>query len=415
MTLIVGCSPQEKLNVSQKPKIDESLPVLDSTKIRMIPGMKSIALEWLGTSQENTEGYHIYRSQIQKDGQKFVRVASLKDRYARHYLDKELQPETEYVYSISVIGKNGLESHPSQSTPVRTLPLFESVSFVAAQDTLPRKVRIVWRPHDNQAVKNYIVEKNTPSQSKWEEVATVEHRLNAEYIDKDLKDQEVYSYRIKAVTFDGIVSKPSIIVKATTKPLPYAPTNIKASTNEPRKIIVRWDESLQEDKVAYNVYVSNSADGSFQKIKKTKRDDNTFVHKINSDNTSKFYKITTVDKDDLESDVKLQPVVMGRTLAAPSQPIITLAQINRNKVILNWSKGDDRAVSYNIYKTIKHNFFKSDTKVIKNVTDLRFEDDDIVNGVEYKYAIQAVDEYSLVSNKTLSTSLSMPKVQKKDK
>lgn len=381
----------------------------------MIPGMKSIGLEWVGTTEENTLGYHIYRSQLQKDGEKLTRVASLEDRYARHYLDDGLEPETEYIYSISVIGKDGMESAPSRSVPVKTLPLFESVSFIAAQDTLPRKVRIVWRPHDNQAVASYIVEKNTPSQSKWTKVATVKHRLNAEYIDKDLKDKEIYSYRIRAVTFDGIVSKPSKIVKATTKPLPLAPTNIEATTNEPRKIIVRWEPSEQEDKVGYNIYVSDSADGSFGRLQQAKRDDNTFVHMINNDNVTKYYKITTVDKDDLESDIKLQSVTMGRTLSAPSQPVITLAQINADKVILNWTKGDDRAVSYNIYKTIKRGFFESETKVIKNVADLRVEDEDIVRGVEYQYAIQAVDEHNLVSEKTSSTSLSMPKLKEKDK
>jgi fibronectin type 3 domain-containing protein/predicted small lipoprotein YifL len=413
ITLIAGCTPKGGLDVAQKPKIDENLPVLDNTKIRMIPGIKSMALEWVGTDEENTNGYHIYRSQIQKDGEKLTRVASLKDKYARHWLDDNLDPQTEYIYSISVIGKNGLESRASQSIPVRTLPILDSVSFVAAQDTLPRKVRIVWRPHDNHAVASYIIEKNTPSQSKWEKVATVKHRLNAEFIDNDLKDKEVYSYRVRAVTFDGIVSNPSKVVKATTKPLPNPPMNIEATTNEPRKIILRWDQAEQEDKTAYKVYVSGSAEGFFDELQTTKRDDNTFIHMINGDNEVRYYKVTTIDKDELESDVKLQPVVMGRTLPAPSQPMITLAQINTNKVILNWSKGDDRAISYNIYKTIKRGFFESETKVIKDVKDLRFEDEDITRGVEYQYAIQAVDEHNLVSEKTSSTSLSMPKLQDK--
>ena len=413
--LITGCTAQKQIEVNKKPKIDETLPVLDHTKIRMIPDIKSVALEWVGTTKEDTNGYYIYRSEIQKDGKKMTRVATIKDRYARHYLDRGLKPQTQYIYSISVIGNNGSESRPSQSVSIKTLPLFESVSFIAAQDALPKKVRIVWRPHESYAVGSYIVEKTTPSQSKWKKIATINHRLNVEYIDKGLKDQEVYLYRVKAVTYDGIVSKPSMVVKATTKPLPKPPINIEATKDEPRKIIVRWDESPQEDKIAYNIYVSNYANGLFKKIKKAKKTDNTFVHIINSDNTKKFYKITTIDKDGLESDLKKQPAIEGKTLKAPAQPKLTLAQINTNKVILNWAKGDDRAVSYNIYKTIKRGIFDSETKVINNVRGLRFEDSDIIPGVEYKYAIEAVDRFNLVSAKTSSASLFMPKEDKKDK
>jgi hypothetical protein len=107
---------------------------------------------------------------------------------------------------------------------------------------------------------------------------------------------------------------------------------------------------------------------------------------------------------------------MGRTLSAPKEPILTLAMIQDQKVVLNWEKGDNRAVSYNIYKKASEGFFKSTTKVIKNIQDLRYEDQDISRGITYTYYIQAVDENGLVSNKVETTSLVLNKnIQNKTK
>jgi len=411
--LLTGCDVSQNLDTptTTKPKIDDNLPVVDKNTIKAIPDMTSIALEWGNISNANIFGYYIYRSNIQKDGEQMTRIATIKSRYASHFVDTHLQPSTQYLYTISTIGKKGVESRPSDSISFKTFPLFDSVSLIDAISNLPRQVKIIWRPHTNKAVKSYILERNTPAQANWKKIATLKNRLIAEYIDTNLKDGALYMYRLKAVTFDGIISKPSVIVKATTKTLPNNVTNIEATKNQPRKIILTWTPSIQKDIVSYKVYVSNSADGIFKLLKNVPKDDNTLEHTVNKDNKMKFYKITTVDKDGLESDIKLLPVVMGKTLNAPLTPTITLAQIQGGKVILNWVANDKRTISYNIYKTVSKNYFENKTKVFKEITNNRFEDTDVVRGVTYKYSIEAVDENGLVSAKTPEVSLSMPKIE----
>ena len=104
-------------------------------------------------------------------------------------------------------------------------------------------------------------------------------------------------------------------------------------------------------------------------------------------------------------------MVEGKTLGKPAKPIITLAQIQGNKAILNWKAGDNRAISYNIKKRIKLNFFEYKTVNFNNINDSRFEDTDILSGVEYKYSVEANDEFGLVSDKTDETSLTIPKLK----
>ncbi|NCB13829.1 MAG: hypothetical protein EOM78_19705, partial [Erysipelotrichia bacterium] len=121
-----------------------------------------------------------------------------------------------------------------------------------------------------------------------------------------------------------------------------------------------------------------------------------------------YYKVIAIDKDNLGSSFSIKPV-KGTTLPKPAKPVLTLAQIQGNKAILNWRAGDNRATSYNVHKKIKINFFEHKLVKFNNITDLRFEDNDIISGVEYKYSIQANDEFGLISDNTNEATLIIPK------
>ena len=409
--LTSGCEIKNVSLPSSKPKIDENLPVIDASTIKMLPDMAAVALEWKGIATPEIKGYHLYRANIQVDGQKLKRVATIDTKYASHYLDDGLEPSSQYLYAISTIGANGMESRPSQSVVVNTLRRLDSVSFITAVNELPKQIKVLWRPHTNKRVASYIIERSDQKTSKWIEIDTVKPRLQAEYIDSNLGDSVEYSYRVRSVTFDNIVSLPSDIVKARTKPLPPSVTNIEATLNLPRKILLTWTplEDIS-DIVHYNIYRSSFSGGLYTKLAQAAPTDNTFSDLINYDGEDKFYKITTVDKDGLESILEVAPT-MGKTLEVPARPVVTLAQIQGAEVILNWKAGDNRTVSYNIHKTIKENLFSSKTETIPNITDVRFEDKDIVRGITYEYRIEAIDEHSLISEKTPATSLTIPQLE----
>ena len=403
-----GC--EKNLDTAVKPKVDTNLPVVEYNSIKSISAINAIALEWKSIVTPEASGYHIYRSNMQLDGTKFTRIVTLKNRYITHYLDNDLEANSKYSYTISMINKHDVESAPSEAIIVSTLPNFDSVSLIDTISDLPRQIKILWRPHANAAVEKYLLERTTPTTSKWESLATIEHRYNIEYIDGKLGDNETYMYRIKAVTFDDIISNSSAISTATTKALPGQISKLEATRNLPRKIQVSWSKSPTPDVVQYNVYSATSFDGSFTKIAEAPVSHNRFDNNIGEDGKVFFYKITTVDKDGLESKIDEVTAVMGSTLSKPKTPRVTLAQIQDNKIILNWVGSDDRSVSYNIYKSVNDGWTTTQEKVIPNITDLRFEDPDVVRGVEYLYSIQAVDKNGLVSVKTEPSSQKLPKL-----
>ncbi|MEA3498209.1 MAG: hypothetical protein U9R16_04030 [Campylobacterota bacterium] len=408
IVLFSGC--EKNLDIAEKPKIDLNMPVVDFTSVKSISGIDSIALEWKSISTAGIDGYHIYRSNMQLDGTKFKRVATLDNKYITHYLDTDLDANSKYSYTISLVNSQGIESAPSEAIIISTLPTFDSVSLIQSISNLPRQIKILWRPHSNPAVSKYIIERTSPTTSQWKKLAVVKKRFNIEYIDEDLGDNETYTYRIKSITFDGIESNKSELTTATTKALPNQINGLSATRDLPRSIQLSWGESSTKDVVHYNIYSATRVNSRFTNIAQAPVAHNRYDNKIAQDGKIFFYKITTVDKDGLESNIEEVEPVIGSTLSKPKIPRVTLAQIQGNRIILNWEKSDNRAVSYNIYKSEKHGWSTTDEKVIPNIEALRFEDTDVVRGIEYKYRIQAVDKYGLLSKKTDKLSSMLPKL-----
>jgi len=407
--LVSGCT-NGNLSQPNLPKIDDTLEVVDSASIRTISDINNIAFEWRKVDDPRVVGYHFYRANLQEDGEKLKLIDTVENRYTTHYVDEDLKPNTKYVYKISSATKGEFESRTTNDYIVSTLSKMEGVSFIQAISNLPRQIKIIWRPHSNERIESYKIERSSPATSKWEKLDTVDGRLQAEYIDSDLDDNVVYNYRVTALSFDGLESQPSAIVKAQTKPLPEGILSLKASRDLPRKIVLTWEPSQSSDVIKYNIYRSSDADNGFDVIKTVDTNVLEFQDFVNEDGKAYFYKISSVDKDGLESDLNINSV-MGSTLGKLAKPVITLAQIQGEKAILNWQPGDRRAVSYVIHKSIKENFFKTKKEKIENINALRFEDKDIVRGVVYSYSIQAVDKNGILSEITDKTELVLPKLQ----
>ncbi|MGB0989664.1 MAG: fibronectin type III domain-containing protein [Halarcobacter sp.] len=405
--LLSGCSLKNFDNT--KPKINETLEVVDSASIRTLPDINAIAFEWRKVDDPRVTGYHFYRANLQKDGAKLTLIDTVENRYTTHYVDENVEPSTKYVYKISSATATEFESRTTNDYVVSTLPLMEGVSFIQAISNLPRQIKIVWRPHSSERIESYEVQRKTPATSKWEEIETLDGRLQAEYIDLNLEDNVVYHYRVIGKTFDGLETMPSALVKAQTKPLPAGILSLKATTNLPRKIALTWEPSKSEDVVKYNIYRSTDDQRGFDVIKTVNAKTLNYEDFVNEDGKVYFYKVSSIDKDGLESNLNVNSV-MGVTLNKLRKPVMTLAQIQGAKAILNWQAGDDRAVSYTVYKTIKEGFFKDKTIKYQDITALRFEDKDIVRGVQYSYAIQAVDKNGIHSEITKETELILPKL-----
>ncbi|WP_069637644.1 fibronectin type III domain-containing protein [Campylobacter pinnipediorum] len=386
--LIAGCA-------SNSVPTQQSASLPNITSLKTITDINEIGFEWLAINDENVIGYQLYR--MDQKGGNFKPVAQIPDRFATHYVDKNLSPNTTYTYMLKTYSKTAI-SNGGDSIEATTKPLIESVPFAVAIAGLPGRVKIIWRPHPSTSVVSYIIKRANFNSDNFREIAEVKGRLNAEFIDSSVKHGNTYKYIIEVKTGNGVISKPSEIIKATTKELPKGVINLTATQNAPKKIILSWDGVAMDDFSHYNVYRSISKFLPYTYLAKTTS--NHFEDLINSNDTTRYYKVTVVDKDELES-IKQDTPVEGKTLESPLAPEFISYNFNGSSINLNWNN-IQRAVSYTLYR--KDN--NSNEKIINNIKQPYYEDSDIEFNATYTYKVVAIDKFDLVSKHSNSLEVS---------
>ena len=400
-----GATPTPK----KEAVVDSTLPVIELTQNGTFADMKAIAFEWKSLQDSRVEGIYVYKMSPNKDGKKSEQAyyATIENRFATHYVDNSVKPDTRYSYSFKTFS-NDAESMPSSIVSVNSLPVLESVSWIHSVTGMPRSAKLIWRPHTNQKVKAYLVERKTLEDENYEEVGRVEGRLNAEYIDKELKDKYVYKYRVRVLTYDDIVSTPSQIVKVITKALPQKITNIMTTSNLPKRVEISWDKSTEEDFSLYHLYRAEESDGTYELI--AKLHNNHFSDKIDIDGQKYFYRVSAVDVDGLES--RHEESSVGKTLVRPNSPSLVEAKFIDNTIEIVWSNSDKRTKSYIIRKKEKKGWFDATTEDIRDIKSLRFVDSKISAGATYFYKIYAIDENKILSQESIEVQVKVPESDK---
>ncbi|WP_457746976.1 fibronectin type III domain-containing protein [Sulfurimonas sp.] len=393
LLILSGC---QGINPLPKKKviIDSTLPVVALTKNGIMRDMKTVAFEWNSIKDPRVKSIYVYKRVSGKDASnKLDYYDTIDNRFKTHYLDANDEPNTKYSYAFRVVSKDA-QGKLSETYNVSTLPVLQSVSWIHSIAGLPRSAKIIWRPHENQRVESYIIERKTFKDETFKKIATLKGRLHAEYIDEDLADNAVYLYRIRVETYDGIVSTPSQIVKSVTKALPKSVEYISATKDLPKMIKINWSPSKQKDFSQYYLYRGKDIDSSFELIAKLYN--NNYTDKIDADGKVYFYRVGVVDKDGLESEHD-KNTIMGMTLPKPDAPVITGIKLIDSGVELSWKKIDSRIKSYFIIRKHRTSWFKETTKEYKNIFTNSFVDKNINPDSTYIYTVYGVDENGIVS------------------
>lgn len=379
--------------------VDTSLPTISLNG--HFEDMKSVAFEWKETNDTRVNGVYIYRNDPSKDDAKMARYATLQSRFATHYVDNDVVPNTKYQYFFTTFSDKA-QSQKSETTTVTTLPILEPIAWIQSVQNMPRSAKILWRPYTNPRVNGYVIERKSLKDEDFVKVAHVQGRLSAEYIDSKLDDGQVYKYRVKAITFDNIESQPSQIVQAVTKQLPADITGLNVTNNLPKKINLTWQKSNAKDFDYYKLYRGENATGTLDFHAKLLT--NSFSDDVKEDGKQYFYRVTVVDKDGLESDAT-KPALQGITLTKPKTPDMMEAKILNNQAHLRWSSTDRRVKSFTVIKTAKKGWFDTQIDEIRGITETSFIDPNIYAGVVYKYQVMGVDEFNIASQPSEETTI----------
>ena len=392
--LFSGCvgSPKPK----EETTIDTTLPIVTLTQHGIVADMKAIGFEWKSIQDPRVKGIYVYKaSPDEAKGLGDVEYfKTIKGRFSTHFVDADVLPNKTYRYAFATFSKDA-QGKQSKIMTVSSKKILDSVSWIHAETGMPRIAKIIWRPHPNEIVKSYIMQRNTLEDEDWKDIAQIDGRLNAEYIDRDLKDNSVYRYRLRAKTYNNILSAPSATVKVITKALPLIVSGIRATTNLPKKIKVTWNVSKAKDFNLYYVYRAQKIDGKYTLVA-TLHNPVFEDENIQEDGKSYFYRVSVVDKDGLESKHDIVSV-QGMSLIKLHPPAILNASLDNHRVEIIWGRSDPRTRSYIIRRTQKQGWFDKTVEEYKNLTNKRFIDNHIVDNATYTYVIYAVDKNGIVS------------------
>ncbi|MCR6594375.1 fibronectin type III domain-containing protein [Campylobacter insulaenigrae] len=366
-------------------QINEGLPKISS--IKSIGDITSIAFEWEPLYDQNIAGFYIYRAN--SIGAPMELIAKINNKFQTHYTDTNLQPNTKYYYSMKTYNELGQISPEGVSIEAYTTRVIDSVPFAQAIVGLPNRVKIVWRPHPDFRVNSYIIERANMKDMKFKELARVKNRLSAEYIDDSLKPDESFQYRVVAQTYDGIKSAPSQVVESTTKALPPMVTNLTASKDLPKKIVLNWDKIDYADFAYYKVYSGSNTFLPLSVVAKTA--ENTYEDVVDGVSQKRYYKISMVDKDGLESPL-MNEAVEGITLGAPLAPSIILCAVEDDGIKVEWIDNDDRAREYIVKRSGGGN-----SAVFKEIKSKQLKDITALPGKIYSYEVIAIDANGIES------------------
>jgi fibronectin type 3 domain-containing protein len=367
--------------------------------------MTTAAFEWTPISDARVQGVVVYRNNpSSKQPTKLLEVAMVNNPRATHYLDEKLTPETMYHYRFATYTAKGHVSIASDELDVRTKPLLPSVSFFSTTESLPRSAKLVWRPHTDNSIVAYRLERRESGADEWRKIAKIRGRHNAEYIDEDLKDNTRYEYRLKSITFNDIISKPSETTAVVTKAPPPPVDSINASQGKAGVIEVSWTDDNRANIRYYRVYRASSETGRYRLI----ADNVNAMHyndTISKTSQQYFYKVVGVKADGLDGDLKAVKAAAGITIDAPDGPNNLVAMVQNSTVQLTWTSTDPRTVSFIVTKEISKGFLSSETKVFKNIKKTLMIDSSLKHGEEYTFSVVSVDKNGIKSAPSISDRL----------
>ena len=400
LLFISGCGTS-----TPKPaQVDKTLPKVELNGY--ISDMTAAAFEWQPITNSRVDGVIVYRNDpASKTPNKLMQIDTVENARITHYLDDELKPETLYQYRFATYNAKGNTSLASKKLSVKTKPLLLSVSFFSTSESLPRAAKLIWRPHTDNSVVAYRLERRQGGADKWRKIAKIKGRLNAEYIDEGLKDSTRYEYRLKAITFNDIISKPSKSAAVITKAVPTPVQNITASHGKAGVIEVKWQDNNSANILYYQVYRATSEDGRYKLVA-----DHLKTMRYNDSakpSQQYFYKIIGFSKDKLAGELTAVKAAAGTTINAPRGPKNLVAMVENATVQLTWKSTDSRTVSYIVTKEISKGFMSSETKIYKNIKKSLMIDSSLKYGEAYTFSVVSVDKNGIKSAPSNSVNVKL--------
>ncbi len=354
----------------------------------VMPSLNSIFLRWEANKEEDIANYMIFQSE--RTAGPFVKIT---ETDKPEYEFKNLPENKTFYLRIIAVDSEGKESPPSEILEARTknLPLF-GYTVKVKTELLPKRIRFSWTNPEEEALNGYQIFRSDRPTGKFKMVGTTAKKS---FEDAPLEDGNEYFYRIKKIYANGLLSDFSNVFSCVTDAVPTSVTDFEAVSDLARRIELRWTIPPEDKDIArFVIYRTDSSEGSYEELKKLSGFKKNYTDSGLPDNTTYYYKIKSIDKFGLESELSREIFATTKDIPQTSLNMTAESHLPR-KVRLSWThENKGKGILFIIHRSDSENgTFKELAKTnAEEYTDLKLGDEKT-----YYYFIKAKDKDGLIS------------------
>ena len=317
--------------------------------------------------------YEIYRSTQQSTGFTLLGTTT-----STSYVNTGAAVGTTYYYKVRALNVDGAAGAYSSTVSGAAKAVAPAAPTVTMTYSDSGKPKLTWSAVSGAA--SYRVYR---SESRGTGYSLLGTTTSTSYVNTGAAVGKTYYYRVKAVNSAGTSAYSNIVSGTARTPAPAAPVLKGGTSSASGKPQLTW--AAVDGAVKYDVYRSNSADGTFSKVGST--DKTTYVNTGAVQGVTYFYKIRAVGASGASGFSNTVAIHVAGVVKAPAAVVLSGIKADAAGITVTW-KATANADTYNVLRRDASN---TAWKVIaRGVSGTSYKDTTVARGVMYSYTVQGV-------------------------
>ena len=317
--------------------------------------------------------YEIYRSTQQSTGFTLLGTTT-----STSYVNTGAAVGTTYYYKVRALNVDGAAGAYSSTVSGAAKAVAPAAPTVTMTYSDGGKPKLTW-----SAVSGATSYRVYRSESRGTGYSLLGTTTSTSYVNTGAAVGKTYYYRVKAVNSAGTSAYSNIVSGTARTPAPAAPVLKGGTSSASGKPQLTW--AAVDGAAKYDVYRSNSADGTFSKVGST--DKTTYVNTGAVKGVTYFYKIRAVGASGASGFSNTVAIHVAGVVKAPAAVVLSGIKADAAGITVTW-KTTANADTYNVLRRDASN---TAWKVIaRGVSGTSYKDTTVARGVMYSYTVQGV-------------------------
>ena len=317
--------------------------------------------------------YEIYRSTQQSTGFTLLGTTT-----STNYVNTGAAVGKTYYYKVRALNVDGAAGAYSSTVSGAAKAVAPAAPTVTMTYSDGGKPKLTWSAVSGAA--SYRVYR---SESRGTGYSLLGTTTSTSYVNTGAAAGKTYYYRVKAVNSAGTSAYSNIVSGTARTPAPAAPVLKGGTSSASGKPQLTW--AAVNGAAKYDVYRSNSADGTFSKVGST--DKTTYVNTGAVKGVTYFYKIRAVGASGASGFSNTVAIHVAGVVKAPAAVVLSGIKADAAGITVTW-KTTANADTYNVLRRDASN---TAWKVIaRGVSGTSYKDTTVARGVMYSYTVQGV-------------------------